>query len=163
MSKGLSPFISAALIILIGIFVISLVLMAINPTLNKARDTVVVNEAIQNLRLIDQTIREVVSEGEGSKRTVSLSVSNGVYKVDPNSDSMNFSYRTSSAVPLGIYGAKDNINLTQRGRNMNIFVHYTNIDLRGSGHFPAGDNKVIIIYNGTNSITHKPIIYIERG
>ena len=162
MSKGLSPFISAALIIMIGFIIISLVLTIINPTLNRARDSATVNEAIQNLQIIDQTIREVVSEGVGSKRTLPLSISNGVYKVDPLTDSMNFTFTTSSAIPLGIYGKKGSINLTQSGKNMNLFIHYKDIDLRGLTHFSKGDNYIVVLYNGTNSTTGKPIIYIER-
>jgi len=161
-NKALSPFIASALIILMGIVAITLVLTIVNPALDKAKDSGIVNEALQNLQLIDNTIREVASEGEGSKRTISLKVTEGVYKIDPNNDYLNFSYKIKTAVGLGISGQRDDINITESGNDLDLFISYTNLNLQGSDHFTKGDNSVIIIHNGTDSITNYPLIYVGK-
>ena len=158
MSRGLSQFVSAALLVLVGIVAISLVLSIINPTLNKARDVAIVNEAVRNLQLIDQTIKEVASEGVGSKRTIKLNLKEGIYRIDPNADSVNFTYSPRSSVPLGIHGSIGNINVSQSGNQVKISLEYSNVDLKGSVSFSKGSNDLVITYNETNS---KPIIYIE--
>jgi hypothetical protein len=159
-NKAISPFISAALIILIGITAIFFALTVLNPAVDESKDSAVINEALQNLRLIENNIREVASESENSKRTISLMVTDGTYKVDQNINYINFTYNMKS--DLSVSGQRDNINITRSGNDLNIFIHYTNLQLQGSGHFTKGANSVVILHNGTNSTTNYPIIYVGR-
>jgi len=162
-NKALSPYISTALVILIGIVALTLSLTVLNPTLNKAKDSAIITEAFNNLEIIDSTIREVASEAEDSKRTINLKVTEGTYRVDSTIDFVNFTYRMKEG--LDISGQRDNINISIPANETNkitLFIEYTNIDLQGSDHFTKGDNSVVIMHNGTNSTTNYPFIYVGK-
>jgi len=159
-NKALSPYISTALVILIGIVALTLSLSILNPALNKAKDSAIINEAFNNLEIIDNTIREVASESQDSKRTINLKVTEGTYKVDSANDFINFTYRMKEG--LGISGKRGGVNITISAEGITLFIKYTNLDLQGSSHFTKGDNSVIIMNNGTNSTTNYPLIYVGR-
>jgi len=159
-NKALSEIVSAALIIMFSIIAISLILNALNPVIDKAKDSAIIDEGFRNLELIDNTIREVVSEGEDSKRTINLKVTDGTYKVDSTNDQMNFTYKLKAELNIG--GQRDRVNITVNASTVNLFVKYTNIDIQGLAHFTKGDNSILILHNGTNSTLNKPIIYIGR-
>ena len=159
-SKAISPFISAALIILMSITAIFLALTVLNPVVDKSKDSAVINEALQNLKLIDDTIREIASESEDVKTTISLMVTDGTYRVDQNINYINFTYNMKS--DLNVTGQRDNINIARSGNDLKLFIHYTNLQIQGSDHFTKGDNSVVILHNGTNSTTNYPIIYVGK-
>lgn len=162
-NKALSPYISTALVILIGIVALTLSLTVLNPALNKAKDSAIIDEAFNNLEIIDSTIREVASEAEDSKRTINLKVTEGTYRVDSIIDFINFTYRMKEG--LEISGKRGDVNITIHANETNkitLFIKYTNIDLQGSDHFTKGDNSVVIMHNGTNSTTNYPLIYVGR-
>jgi hypothetical protein len=160
-NKAISPFIATALIILIGITSIYLILTVLNPALDKAKDSGIINEALQNLKLIDDYIREVASEGRDSKRTFSLKATEGTYKIDSRINYINFTYAIKTN--LDVSGQRDNINITHSGNDLNLFVSYTKLQIQGSDHFTKGENSVVILYNGTNTTTNYPIIYVGRS
>lgn len=159
-NKALNPFISTAFIIALGITAISLVLTVVKPALDKASDSAIINEAFQNLNLIDNTIREVASEGEYSRRTINLKVTDGVYNVDSLDDRVSFTYGLKSDLNIG--GLKDRVNITISMGNVNLFISYDKLDIQGSDHFPTGENSVIILHNGMNLTTNYPIIYVGK-
>jgi len=159
-SKALSPYISTALVTLIGIVALTLSLTVLNPALNKAKDSAIINEAFNNLEIIDSTIREVASEAQDSKRTINLKVTEGTYRVDSANDFINFTYSVKEG--LEISGQRGSVNITNSAGDITLFIKYTNIDLQGSDHFSKGDNSVVIMHNGTNSTTNYPLIYIGR-
>ena len=159
-NKALSPFISFALVIMIGITALSIALTVLNPALNKARDSAIINEALNNLEVIDNNIREVASESQDSRRKVNLKVTEGTYRVDSANDFLNFTYRMKEG--LDVSGQRGNINITISVDEITLFIEYTNLDLKGSDHFTKGDNPVIILHNGTNSTTNYPMIYVGR-
>ena len=159
-NKALSPFISTALVILIGIVAIFLALTVLTPALNKSKDSAIINEAFNNLEIIDSTIREVASEAEDSKRKINLKVTEGTYRVDSDNDFLNFTYMMKEG--LGISEKRGDVNITISANEITLFIKYTNVDLQGSDHFTKGDNSVIIMHNGTNSTTNYPFIYVGR-
>lgn len=79
--KGASQLISTALIVLFVSISIALVMGIGIPTVNRAKETVVLNEGGVNIRTIDGLIKEVASEGVGSFRSVDLRVTDGEYRV----------------------------------------------------------------------------------
>ena len=158
--KALSEIVSAALILMFSVIAISLILNALNPVIDKAKDSAVINEGFQNLELVDNTIREVVSEGEDSKRTINLKVTDGTYKVDSKNDQMNFTYKLKSELNIG--GQRGRVNITLNASIVNLFVKYNNLDIEGSAHFTKGHNSIMILHNGTNTTLNQPIIYIGK-
>ncbi|MEM5766044.1 MAG: LamG-like jellyroll fold domain-containing protein [Candidatus Aenigmatarchaeota archaeon] len=81
MRKGISPIVSTVLLILITVSAVYIVMNVAKPTVERAYEFGVINEAEQNMRLLDNLIREVASEGTGSLRSVVLKVSDGNYRI----------------------------------------------------------------------------------
>lgn len=158
--KGISPYISSTLVLVIGLVAVYLVLTVIKPTLDQAKDTAIITEAFQNLKLIDNDIREVVSEGEDSKRTIPLKVTDGTYLVDSNCNCINFSYELKNEMNIG--GTKDNINITRNMNNIIFFIHYDRIQIQGTDHFSKGDNSIVITNRGINSSTNYSMVHVEK-
>jgi len=156
--KGLSHFVSFTLVILFGITAVSLVLVVVNPALDKAKDSSTITEAFRNLEAIDNNIKEVASEGENAKRTINLKVTEGTYKSDPTNNYLNFTYNLKEDTSMS--GQRGNINITTSGKEITLFIVYSNIDINGTTHFTKGDNKVIIENQGISN--SKPVIYIGK-
>lgn len=89
-NKGISPFIATVFIILLTFVTISLVLVIALPAINRAKEAALLNEATQNMRMIDNMVREVASEGTGSLRSMQLKVTDGDYGVNKKADSIDF-------------------------------------------------------------------------
>jgi len=81
MAKGISPLISTVIVIMMVVASISMVLFIGRPTIDKAIEASVVNEASLNMKAIDTAIKEVASEGVQSSRTVTFKVSDGSYRI----------------------------------------------------------------------------------
>ena len=112
MLKGLSPFISTALIILILVSAVTLVLTLGKSTLDKINEANVINEATQNMKLIDSVIRQVASEGLGSLRKIQIKVSDGTYRVNEETNSLEFSYLVKyGTIEPGTYLKENNLLL----------------------------------------------------
>lgn len=159
-SKALSSYIASVLLILMGLTGIYLGLTVLTPALDKAKDSGIINEALQNLKLIDDNIREVASEGRNSKRTFNIKVTEGTYKVDSRINYINFTYVMKTNLNVG--GQRGNINITRYRNDLNMFISYTKLQIQGSDHFTKGENSVVILHNGTNT-TNYPIIYVGRS
>jgi hypothetical protein len=80
----------------------TLTFTVIKPTLERNRGFNVINEASVNLELLSSAINEVATEAEGSKRTITLSVSDGEYLIDKNSNNIIFTFEPS--IDLGVIG-----------------------------------------------------------
>jgi len=81
MKKGISAFISFVILTLIAITTITLVIFIGKPSVDRATETANINEAIQNMKILDNIIKEVASEGTGSHRAVVFQISDGEYKM----------------------------------------------------------------------------------
>jgi hypothetical protein len=100
--KAVSPLVGFVLTIFITIMITTLTFTVIKPTLERNRGFNVINEASVNLELLSSAINEVATEAEGSKRTISLTVSDGEYLIDKNSNTVIFTFEPS--VDLGVIG-----------------------------------------------------------
>jgi hypothetical protein len=100
--KAVSPLVGFVLTIFITIMITTLTFTVIKPTLERNRGFNVINEASVNLELLSSAINEVATEAEESKRTISLSVSDGEYFIDKNSNNIIFTFEPS--VDLGVIG-----------------------------------------------------------
>jgi hypothetical protein len=99
--KGISPLISTVLVVLFISTASVLVITIAIPTINRAKETTVINEAGINIRTLDAAIKEVASEGIGSFRAIQLKVSDGNYRI------FNYSGNNTGAVEYKL-GAKYN-------------------------------------------------------
>jgi hypothetical protein len=161
MGKGISTIISFVLLLLISIVAIYLVLNIIKPTLERVFESAAINEADQNMQLLDNLVREVASEGTGSMRSVLLKVSDGDYRI------LNTSGNFSGAIQFKIdlkhspfeapmFKKIGNLKYTA-GMNSAGLVGYWKFD-EGNGTFVKDwsyDNDGTI-YNGSLSCANPP-------
>ncbi len=158
--KGVSPFIASALLIMFGIAALSLSLTVVKPALERAQDSAVANEAMNNLRLIDNTVKEVASEEKGAKRTLNIRSTDGLYEVDARLDYVNFTHDMQQNLNFG--AARDVVNITLESNKLKLFVSYTNVDIIGNAHIPKGVKQITIKHEGTNTTNSKPMINISN-
>jgi flagellin-like protein len=164
MRKGISPIISAVLLILISVSAIYLVLNVAKPTVDRAYEYAATNEAGQNMQLLDNWIREVASEGTGSFRKFVMKVSDGDYRIVNTGGNftgavqykINLEYSPYTAPMLKKVG---DIKYTA-GMNAIGLVGYWNLDDRNGT--TADDNSGYsndgTLYNGSTSCTNPPTI-----
>jgi len=98
--KGVSPFVSMVFVLAFSVVGLTLVVTVLMPVVNRAKDMSVVDEATRNLELLNSVIKEVASESEGAKRTITLTVSDGVYKINKQKDLIYFEYDSNERLEL---------------------------------------------------------------
>jgi hypothetical protein len=100
--KAISPLIGFVLTIFVSVMTIGLVYFGIKPAIERSIANNVMSEARGNLELLVSTIERIASGAEGSKSVVSLSVSDGEYLIDKNSNTVIFTFNPS--IDLGVIG-----------------------------------------------------------
>ncbi|MCC5994540.1 MAG: hypothetical protein LM587_03055, partial [Candidatus Aenigmarchaeota archaeon] len=100
--KAVSPLVGFVLTIFVSVMTIGLVYFGIKPAMERSVANNVMSEARGNLELLASTIERVASGAEGSKSVVSLTVSDGEYLIDKNSNNIIFTFEPS--VDLGVIG-----------------------------------------------------------
>jgi hypothetical protein len=100
--RAVSPLVNFVMTIFVSIMTITLVYFGIKPTVEKGFTNNMINEARANLELLASTIERVANGAEGSKSVVSLTVSDGEYFIDKNSNNIIFTFEPS--VDLGVIG-----------------------------------------------------------
>jgi len=100
--KAVSPLVGFVLTIFVSVMTIGLVYFGIKPAIERSVANNVMSEARGNLELLASTIERVASGVEGSKSVVTLSVSDGEYLIDKNSNNIIFTFEPS--IDLGVIG-----------------------------------------------------------
>lgn len=150
MKKGVSTFIAFALTILFITAAVILVMAIVAPTLEKTKASGVVMEAFSNLGQIDSRIKEVTSEGQGSKRTLSLTVSGGDYRVDKNKEWIYFEFEPNT--DLGLGGERGNIKIENGLLFLDFFNQYPEGSNATSAWTPQGSTSWYVINGAYESI-----------
>lgn len=86
MKKKGDIWVSAVLYFGLGIVVITILLAAGLPVINKLRDKNVVIQTKQVMHSLDQNIREVIKEGPGSQRVVTVNIKKGAFVIEEADD-----------------------------------------------------------------------------
>ena len=139
--KGISPIIGLALTILLVTSTTILIVTVLKPTLDKAKAYSIFNEGIQNLELLNSAIKEVASEAEGSKRTISITVSDGEYKINSAYDWLYFEY--DPPADLGLAGRRGDIWIERGLEFADWFNGYVENSLPYSLYNLSGSWKVV--------------------
>jgi hypothetical protein len=141
MKKAVSPLISFVLTILLVSAATTIVLTVIKPTFDRMSDSSIINEATQNLELMNSAIKQVASESQGSKRTISLTVSDGEYGINAAKDFIYYNYSTKT--DFSLQGISGNVRLDKSP----VFIDYFNNYVENSNASPPWTIK-----NGTWTI-----------
>lgn len=108
--KGISQLISTVILFLITTTAIGIALLIGTPVIDKAKEAAIFNEAIQNVKVLDNIIREVSSEGKGSFRTLQMKVTGGEYKVNVKTNTIEFSQTIKSGIlESGTFSKEGNV------------------------------------------------------
>jgi type II secretory pathway pseudopilin PulG len=115
--KGVHPLVAATIIVVIAIATIAIFLTVALPVIERVRETITYAEARANMATLDRAIQDVALEGEGSSRAVLLTVSEGLYEVNPEAGTFEFSWSTRSGIiEPGTYLKRNNLLLVTGGR-----------------------------------------------
>ena len=148
--KGVSELISILIIVLISFTGIGIALLVGNPVIDRAKESAVVNEAIENMKILDNLIREVASEGRGSFRTVQLKISGGEYKIDQKTNSIEFTdVIKSGIITSGTFIKEGNVFIAA-GTNAKATTY--DLDLDGTTDMVLENEimRVALLNNATN-------------
>ena len=149
MQKKGDIWISAILYFGLGIVVISILLAAGLPVINKLKDKNIVIQSKQVMHILDQNIREVLREGPGSQRLVSINVKKGNLIVDAQHDVLAWSYDGAHVLisEPGLLVPEGNLNILtnttqQKGiYNISILANYASI---ANINRPAGSQNTLL-------------------
>lgn len=147
--KGLNPLVSMVLVIAFGFAAMSIILTFVNPMLDKAKDSGIVNEATQNMQLLDSVIKAVGSEARGSKRTVHIKITEGVLRSDIGKEWLYLDYDPKTRTVL------DGFSGDVRIESLPIFLEYFN---QYSDNANANDTWTSV--NGTWSVSSNRLLGI---
>lgn len=127
--------ISAVLYFGLGIVVLSILLAAGLPVINKLRDKNVIIQTKQIMHELDQNIREVVKEGPGSQRVVTVNIKKGSFIVDEVNSMIIWEYNGSKVlisdpgidVPEGKLNIRTDNAPQKNTYNVRVFIDYKEI------------------------------------
>lgn len=98
MQKKGDIWISAVLYFGLGILVLSIILAAGLPVINKLRDKNVIIQTKTVMYTLDQNIREVIKEGPGSQRVVTINIKKGSLTIDNEKSKIIWVYKNSNVI-----------------------------------------------------------------
>lgn len=96
--RGAAVWVSAILYFGIGIVIITILLTAGLPVINKLKDKNVVIQTKQVMHTLDETIRDVIREGPGSQRVVTVNLKKGELQIDEESNKIIWIYKNSNVL-----------------------------------------------------------------
>ncbi|HLC58567.1 MAG TPA: hypothetical protein VJI68_01785 [Candidatus Nanoarchaeia archaeon] len=125
-SKKGDVWVSAVLYFGLGIVIIAILLAAGLPVINKLRDKNVVIQTKEVMHTLDNNIRQVIKDGSGSQRVVTLNVKKGNFNIDDTNNRITWLYEGSKAVisepGVDVTEGKLRIRTTQTGSTYTIEV-----------------------------------------
>ena len=95
MQKKGDVWISAVLYFGLGLVIITILLAAGLPVINKLKDKNIVIQSKEVMHTLDESIREVVKEGSGSQRVVTINIKKGSLVIDEANDIVMWAYNNS--------------------------------------------------------------------
>lgn len=141
--NGVSEVISYVIIILISIVSITIAIYFVNPIIEKSLNSIAIEEAINNMRNLENIIKIVLSEAVGSQRVIEIGISRGYLYLRNNS--LNY-FLESYYIPLNDFSKKENNLLIEKKENIfSINLNFENIKLSGEFYLSSGKHKICIL------------------
>jgi len=160
--KGLDPLISTFLVIVITITAIALVFQLGNPSIGRAQEILLLEEGKRNIFSIDNAVKNVLQEGQGSTRVVTITVSDGSYIVNSTSDSIVFIMDSKSQIiDVGVTQVENNIQISGSPRMITLNLTYESLDIIDGGILQRSSNRLTVSNTGFNSTSNKQSLSIN--
>ncbi len=160
--KGVSVIIAGAIVIAISITAAYLVLNLGSPGSDRLKEMMLMQEAKDTLKSIDNAVRSVSGEGQGSTRSPRLTITGGYYTVDADNETVVF-VMDSFAQIMGIDVSKTEDGINMRGESGRVYLNltYTDFDITGGTEFGKGTYTLIVRNEGYDDINQKQIVSIS--
>jgi len=151
--KSAQIWVSAVIYMALGVIILTLVLTAGIPVVNKIRDKNLVIQTKELMNTLDKNIRTVYSEGPGSKRPIKITIEKGDFIINENNDVIQWSFDSSFQLSeSGIEIKEGNLYIRtdktpENTYLINLKLNYSslvNITTNGATNNFAGTNKLII-------------------
>jgi flagellin-like protein len=147
--KGLNPIIASAVVIAIAISAMYLVLNLGTPGTDRLREMLIMQEAKDTLKSIDNAVMSVSSEGQGSTRNLKITVTGGYYSIDTENEAVLFSMDSfAQIIGIGVSKTEDNINIRGEPGKVYLNITYDNFNITGGTEFGEGTYSLIIRNDG---------------
>ena len=155
MKKG-DTWISAVLYIALGTIVVTILLSAGLPVVNKIRDRNVALQTKEVMIGINSAVRTVMREGPGSQRSLIMDIGRGELTIDNSQETI--SWNMDSKVVIS------QIDLPVREGDLEIVSRKTNVEDKYKIELNLRYNGVADIeYNGQNKLTGRNNIIIKNS
>ncbi len=151
--------ISAVLYMALGIIILTLILAAGIPVVNKIKDRNTILQTKELMFDLDNVIRDVVNQGPGAQKSIKLEIGRGKFSIQNNTINWELESKALIAEP-GIKINEGNLIMMTESTNVKdqyntkLMLNYTNsvdINLVGlSNVFSGNYNLLILNIGGTN-------------
>lgn len=159
--KGVDVLIASVLILIISITAVFFALQLGGPSTQRTKEILLMQEGKNNLVSIDNVIKNVLAEGEGSTRVLRFSISGGYYKIDNSTNSLIFSMESAGQIIAeGASKIEDEINFTGKAGIIYLNLSYDNVQIVGKDEFGRGYHTLTIRNIGYNNTVQKQMIYV---
>jgi len=173
MNKKADIWISAVIYIGLAITILTIVLAAGMPVINKLRDKNIEIQTRDVMSSLDDTIRTVVKEGPGSRRTPVIKINRGEFKIDEDQNEIVWTLSNSKFMfsQPDIEISEGNLKINTAESNVKgeyivtISSSYADTGLRLNPQINvlSGQYNLVITNEGskTDSLTIPPTTYID--
>ena len=151
MEKKGDIWISAVLYFGLGIIVITIILTAGLPVINKLRDKNIAIQTKNSFQILDTNIREVLKGGPGTQRVITMELKKGDFKADGTNESLVWQYNSKAYLTE----PSDNCDLfskdsTTKKRDVGTWVTEGNIEICTENLPTKGSYNVIMLLDYSN-------------
>jgi hypothetical protein len=159
--KGVSVIIAAAIVIVISVGALYFALSLGSPGADRLKEMMLMQEAKSTLVSIDNAVKSVSEEGQGSTRSLKITVTGGYYSIDTNEEAVVFSMDSfSQIIGIGVSRTEDGINMRGEPGKIHLNITYDNFNITGGVEFGKGTYNLIIRNDGYDQINQKQIVSI---
>ncbi|MCD4759711.1 hypothetical protein K8R33_02395 [archaeon] len=162
MKKDGGIWVSAILYIAMGVVLLTVVLAAGLPAINKMKDSYTSRQTKDLMITLDNNIRNVFHEGPGSQRIVSINIGRGDFIINEGSDEITWELESSAIISeIGQTVNEGNLKiLTQKTGVKDKYEIYLTLDYDAIGldivytgpQKLSGDHKFSILNKGEDPI-----------
>ncbi|MFB6144724.1 MAG: hypothetical protein ABEJ98_05425 [Candidatus Nanohaloarchaea archaeon] len=147
--KGASTTVSAVLVTAVTLSAVGVVLNTAGPAIERAQDAAAVDRAVSFMNQLDNDIKAVASEGEGSTRSSTLNFDRGQFFLNSSSNTLSYNIETS-ARPISPQ-SRTTIGDVALASNADLTVSKTTVDGRSCYMMENGKVEACISANGSSN------------
>lgn len=170
MNKKADVWISAVIYVGIAITILTIVLAAGLPVINRMRDRNIATDTKEILHELDSTIRDVVQEGPGARRTPSIKITRGEFDINQDQETIIWTLANSKfmfsqpgvEVPEGNLIIKTTSSPVEGEYKVEVKLIYTNIDIESVNNRLSGQYNLIVTNEGVDITTNKLKVSIKE-